>query len=284
MNSLRSRISKENLIDKLSLALLVAVTIVVVFPIWWIIRSSLMSNPELFAWPPWFYPKNWRFSNYPQALPLFPFWRYFRNTMTIIAPAVIFGTSTATICGYAFARLKFPGKKLIFGLCVGSMLLPTIVTLIPLYVMWTRFFRLVNSYLPLVLPFVTGGGAFNIFIVRQFIRTVPKELDEAAFIDGAGHLTILTRIIVPAIKPAMVVVALLLFVLLWNDLLQQTIYIHTPDKFTIAIGLTIFRGALVANWAMLMCATCMSFLPGIVFYLLGQKQFVEGIVLTGMKN
>ena len=164
------------------------------------------------------------------------------------------------------------------------MLLPNIVTLIPLFVMWTRFFHLANSFLPLILPYLCGGGAFNIFLIRQFITTVPKELDEAAFIDGAGYLTILTKIIVPAIRPAMIVVALLLFVLHWNDLMYQTVYLHSADKFTIAIGLTMFRSALVQNWAMLMCATVMSFVPGIIFYLIGQKYFVEGIVLTGMKS
>jgi multiple sugar transport system permease protein len=243
-----------------------------------------MNNAELFAWPPSFYPKRWLFSNYAQALKYFPFWRYFSNTMIIIVPSVIAGTCTATLCGYAFARLRFPGKRFIFSLCVGSMLLPNIVTLVPLYIMWTRFFGIVDSYLPLILPFFCGGGAFNIFLIRQFIRTVPRELDEAAIIDGAGYWTILTRIIVPAIKPAMIVVALLLFILLWNDLLQQTIYIHSTSKFTIAIGLIQFKGSLYTDWSMLMCATCMSFVPGLVFYLIGQKYFVEGIVLTGMKN
>jgi multiple sugar transport system permease protein len=214
----------------------------------------------------------------------FPFRKYLANTMTIIAPSVIAGTFTATLCGYAFARLRFPGKKLLFSLCVGSMLLPTMVTLIPLYIMWTRFFGLVDTYWPLILPFFCGGGAFNIFLIRQFIRTIPVELDEAAFIDGADHFCILTRIIIPAIKPAMIVVALLLFIQLWNDLLQQTVYINSTEKFTIAIGLTQFKGSLYSDWAMIMCATCMSFLPGVIFYLIGQKYFVEGIVMTGMKN
>jgi multiple sugar transport system permease protein len=280
----KKRRMRERTIDTLSFAGLIVITLAVIFPIWWIFRSSLMNNAELYAWPPTLFPQKWLFSNYAEALKSFPFWRYFTNTMIIIAPSVTAGTFTATLCGYAFARLRFPGKKLIFSLCVGSMLLPTMVTLIPLYIMWTRGLRLVDSYWPLILPFFCGGGAFNIFLVRQFIRTIPRELDEAAFIDGAGHWRILTGIIVPAIKPAMVVVALLLFIQLWNDLLQQTVYINSTEKFTIAIGLTQFKGSLYSDWAMIMCATCMSFLPGIVFYLIGQKQFVEGIVLTGMKN
>jgi multiple sugar transport system permease protein len=275
---------RTTLIDVLSFAALILVALVVVFPIWWIFRSSLMNNAELYAWPPSLFPKKWLFSNYTQALKSFPFWRYFANTMTVIVPSVTAGTATATLCGYAFARLTFPGKKLLFSLCVGSMLLPTMVTLIPLYIMWTRGLHMVDTYWPLILPFFCGGGAFNIFLIRQFIRTIPRELDEAAIIDGAGHWTILTRIIVPAIKPAMVVVALLLFIQLWNDLLQQTVYINSTEKFTIAIGLTQFKGSLYSDWAMIMCATCMAFLPGVIFYLIGQKQFVEGIVLTGMKN
>jgi multiple sugar transport system permease protein len=284
MSTLQEQRNREQTQDRIAFLILISLSIVAMFPIYWILRSSLMTNPQLFAWPPSFFPKDWLFSNYKTASEQFPFWRYFRNTMIIIVPAVTFGTVTATLCGFAFARLRFPGKKFIFGLCVGSMLLPGMVTLIPLYIMWARFFRLTNSYLPLVLPFLCGGGAFNIFLIRQFIRTIPMELDEAAIIDGAGYLRILTRIIVPIIKPAMIVVALLIFILLWNDLLQQTLYIQSSDKWTIAIGLVNFKGALRQDWAMLMCATAMCLIPGIVFYLLGQKHFVEGMVLTGMKN
>ncbi|MDR1257435.1 MAG: carbohydrate ABC transporter permease [Spirochaetaceae bacterium] len=280
----KERRRREIAIDLFSFAAVFIASLAAIFPIWWIFRSSLMNNAELYAWPPSLFPKKWLFSNYPQALKNFPFWRYFTNTMIIIAPSVTAGTATATLCGYTFARLRFPGKRLLFSLCVGSMLLPTMVTLIPLYIMWARVLHLADTYWPLILPFFCGGGAFNIFLIRQFVRTIPTELDEAALIDGAGHLRILTQIIVPAIKPAMIVVALLLFIQLWNDLLQQTIYINSTAKFTIAIGLTQFKGSLYSDWAMVMCATCMSFLPGVIFYLIGQKQFVEGIVLTGLKN
>lgn len=256
----------------------------VMLPIWWIFRSSLMTNTELYAFPPAFLPGKWLFSNYIDTLKTFKFWRYFGNTMKIIVPSVAAGTVTATLCGYAFARLHFRGKKFLFTLCIGSMLLPGMVTLIPLYLMWTRIFHLRDSYLPLILPFFCGGGAFHIFLIQQFIKTIPRELDEAATIDGAGRMKILTSIIVPTIKPAMIVVALFIFIILWNDLLQQTVYINTQDKFTIAIGLSMFRSGLKADWAKIMCATCMSFLPGVIIYLIGQKYFVEGIVMTGMKS
>jgi len=279
MNSIR----RQKIYNCFALAATIVIAVLVMFPIWWIIRSSLMNNAELYKLPPYLVPPVWRFSNYPKALSFFPFMKYFINTMIIIVPSVLFGTITATFCGYAFARLRFPGKKFIFSLCVGSMLLPSMVTLIPIYVMWSRT-PLMGTYFPLILPFVCGGGAFNIFLIRQFMRTIPRELDEAAIIDGAGYWTILTKIIMPAVKPAMIVVALLLFILLWNDLLQQTIYIQSADRFTIAIGLTQFKGALMQDWVMLMCATCMAFIPGVIFFLIGQKYFIEGIVLTGMKN
>lgn len=274
----------EKVGNTVSFVAIIILAMLVMLPLWWIFRSSLMTNGELFQWPPVFFPPNWLISNYKNALKYFPFWKYFKNTMTIIVPAVIGGTITATLGGYAFARLRFPGKKFLFSLCIGSMLLPTMVTLIPLYIMWTKGLHLTNTYWPLILPYFCGGGAFNIFLIRQFISTIPRELDEAATIDGAGHFRILISIIIPAIKSAMIVVALLLFIQMWNDLLQQMIYINTDDKFTIAIGLSQFKGSLKSDWSAIMCATCMSFVPGVVFYLIGQKYFVEGIVMTGMKN
>lgn len=283
-NHYHSRKRRERITDVVSLLLVVLMAAGAMLPIWWIFRSSLMTNAELYAYPPAFFPSKWLFSNYVETLQTYDFWRYLKNTMTIIIPAVFGGTVTATLCGYAFARLKFRGKKFLFTLCVGSMLLPNMVTLVPLYLMWTRILHVQGSYLPLILPYFCGGGAFNIFLIRQFVSTIPKELDEAATIDGAGYLRILVSIILPAIKAAMIVVALFLFITLWNDLLQQTIYIDDPDKFTIAIGLSMFRSGLKADWAKIMCATCMAFLPGVIIYLLGQRYFVEGIVMTGMKN
>ena len=252
----KSRKAAERTMDLLALLIVILMSVAVMIPIWWIFRSSLMTNAQLFQWPPKFFPPDWLWSNYKEALKYFPFLTYLKNTMKIIIPSVIGGTVTATLGGYAFARLRFKGKKFIFGLCVGSMLLPNMVTLIPLYIMWTKGFHLANTYWPLILPYFCGGGAFNIFLIRQFIMTIPKELDEAATIDGAGYFRILFSIVIPAIKSAMIVVALLLFIQIWNDLLQQIIYINTSDKFTIAIGLSQFKGSLKQEWAYIMCSTC----------------------------
>ncbi len=283
-SSLRSKQRLKAISDRTTLALLSILGLLVMLPIWWMFRSSLMSNAELYAFPPAFFPSHWLFKNYGDTLEFFPFFAYLRNTLMVILPAVLGGTLSATMGGYAFARLRFKGRDFLFLLCVGSMLLPTMVTLLPLYIMWTRLLGVYDSYLPLVLPHFCGGGAFNIFLIRQFIKSIPRELDEAATIDGAGPLRILVAIIVPAIKSAMIVVSLLLFIMLWNDLLQQIIYINSQEKFTIALGLAQFKGSLGTDWSKIMCATCMSFIPGIIFYLIGQRYFIEGIVMTGMKN
>ena len=282
--SLKSKKRVERATDIISFALVVFFSFLCLFPIYWIFRSSLMTNNQLFAAKVPFFPPEWLFSNYPKTLENFPFWLYLKNTMTFIVPSVLAGTITAIMGGYALARLRFRGKKFIFLLIIGSMFLPTMVTLIPIYIMWTSVFKLSGTYWPLILPYFCGGGAFNIYLIRQFIQTIPRELDEAATIDGAGYFRILVSIIFPAIKAAAIVVALLLFTQMWNDLIQQSLYIHDAKKFTIALGLSQFKGSLKQDYSAIMCATCMSFAPGIIFYLLGQRYFVEGIVLTGMKS
>ena len=278
-----SKEQHERTVNAVCLVLLIAFGLVVMFPIYWIFRSSLMSNGELYAYPPSILPPAWCFENYAATLETFEYLKFLGNTMTILIPAVFGAVVTATMGGYAFARLRFRGKRFLFTLCVGSMLLPSMVTLIPLFVAWSKL-GLVNTYWPLILPHFCGGGAFNIFLIRQFVKTVPRELDEAATIDGCDYFRTLIYIIVPAIKVAMIVVGLLKFIELWNDLLQQVTYITRRERYTLALGLNIFRGSFNDDWSSIMCATCLSFIPGIVFYLIGQKYFVEGIVLTGMKD
>jgi len=270
-------------VDKVIIfGVLTLLSIVVLFPLFWIIRSSLMTLTEVSSMS--FFPSRWLFSNYPLALESFHFFLYLRNTLTIAVPSVILGTGTAVLCGYSFARFRFRGKKFVFGLCIASMLLPPMVTLIPIFVVWTSFFDMANSFWPLIIPWVCGGGAFNIFLMRQFIMTIPRELDEAAMIDGAGKLRILSFIIVPAIKPAIMVVAIFIFMQIWNDLLTQTIYLSDPNMATMALGLRVFSGSFGTVWNLTMVAAILAIIPGIIVYVIGQKYLVEGIVMSGMKN
>jgi len=282
--SMSGRKRRENIHNWVATIVVFFLALAALLPIWWIFRSSLMSVAKLNEYPPAFIPNEWLWSNYSKALETFEYWTYFKNTFSIIIPAVLFGTVTAIFCGYSFARLRFKGKNAFFSICVSTILLPGMVTLIPLYIVWTKFLGLGDTYWPLILPFLTGGGFFNIFLIKQFIMTIPKDLDEAAAIDGAGRMRILWTIIVPAIKPAIVVVAMMLFIQIWNDMLQQIIYINSMNKFTFAIALTNFTGSFGTNWPVALAATFMTILPGIVIYAIGQKSFVEGIVLTGMKS
>jgi len=288
-SSLRSKKRAKLVTDIFSFIIIVIFSALVLLPIWWIFRSSLMGSMDIFLWPPKFLPLGtwnpgeWMWSNYSIRETSFDFFGYLINSMTISVPCVVFGTTTAISCAYAFARLNFKGKNFLFSLCIGSMLLPSVVTIIPLYMGWTTL-GLVDSYWPLILPYLCGGGAFNIFLLRQFIKTIPKELDEAAKIDGAGYFRTLVSIIVPTIKPAIIVVGLLIFIATWNDLLQQLIYIHSRDKYTMVLGLTIFFGTFKADYAGMFAATMLTFIPGLVIYMIGQRYFVEGIVMTGMKN
>ncbi len=279
---IQSKKRREAIADMISLALIALFAALALFPLWWIFRSSLMTNPEIGSLN--LLPSRWLFENYPEALKVFTFFDYFVNTMTIVTPCVVFGTVTAVMCGYSFARLYFRGRSFVFGLCIASLLLPPIVTLIPLYIGWIRFLGLGDTYWPMILPYLTGGGAFNIFLIRQFIMSVPRELDEAAKIDGAGRVRILLQILVPSIKPAIIVVALFIFIGIWNDVLQQTVYISDAKQYTIALGLKKFTGSYGTDWKLAMASTCMSIVPGIFVYLVCQKYFVEGIVMTGMKN
>ncbi len=268
----------------------IAVTIVVyvlgllvLFPFFWMARSSFMSNIEINAYPPPILPRVWHLENYPYALTVFPFARYFLNTLTITVPSICGALMTATFAAYAFARLDFPLKRLWFTLVIGSMLMPGAVTIIPIFLGWT-FLGLSNSYVPLIVPAFLGGGAFNIFLIRQFLMTIPRDLDEAATIDGAGSVRILFTILVPLITPVLLAVGMFTFILYWNDLLGPLIYISDQNRQTISQALAAFRSGYGTDWKSMMAAASMSILPCVALYLIGQRYFVEGIVLSGLKS
>jgi multiple sugar transport system permease protein len=255
----------------------------VLFPFFWMIRSSFMSNIEINKYPPLFLPKDWRFSNYPYTLSVFPFGRYLLNTLTIALPSIVGVLSTSTMAAYSFARLQFPLKRLWFTLVIGSMLMPGAVTIIPIFLGWTAI-GLSSGYIPLIVPAFLGGGAFNIFLVRQFLMTIPRDLDEAAYLDGANHLQVLFRVLLPLIKPVLISVALFTFIIYWNDLLGPLIYINRSEQMTISQALANFKSGFGTDWKAIMAASCMAVLPCVAMYFLGQKYFIEGIVLSGLKS
>lgn len=275
--------NNKKIIDGIIAVVVIISGLMVLFPIFWMARTSFMSNLEINTYPPKLLPGKWMFNNYPDALGTFTFWKYLGNTMGIIVPSILGVILTSSIAAYAFARLEFALKNLWFTLVIGSMLMPGAVTLIPIFLAWSKL-GFINSYVPLIVPAFLGGGAFNIFLIRQFMMTIPREIDEAATIDGASHMKILFGLLLPLVKPVLISVGLFTFINLWNDLLGPVIYLSEQHKYTISQGLATFKGGFGTNWKLLMAASCMSVTPAVLLYFIGQKYFIEGIVMTGLKS
>lgn len=251
-------------------------------PLIWLVRSSLMDTGQIFEMPPIWIPKPFRFSNFSEALTILPFDQYLINTCIIVFFTMLGVLLTSSISAYSFARLQWRGRDLIFGLLLSSMMLPYAVTLIPTFVGWSAL-GLTNTFIPLIAPAWFGGGAFNIFLLRQFYLSIPRELDEAAFLDGANHWQIFTSIILPLTKPALIVVGLFSFLASWNDFLGPLVYLSSESKYTLALGLQQFKGMYAAEWHLMMAAATVVLAPAIIVFFIGQKYFVEGITLTGIK-
>lgn len=251
------------------------------------VSTSLKSFSEINTYPPTFLPKTVVLSNYAEALVYkdtnFPRWTL--NTIFIIGailPGVVISSS---LCAYGFSRLKFVGRDFWFMLVLASIMLPPQVTLIPLYIFFYKIGWL-NTYAPLIVPAWFGGGAINIFLLRQFYMQIPRELDEAAVIDGAGYLTIWWRIYVPLGRPALISVALLTVLGCWNDFFGPLMYLNTPDKYTLALGLNAFRNyfPLLPRTDYLMSIATLMVLPMILMFLLAQRYIVQGFVTSGLKG
>ncbi|WP_178024927.1 carbohydrate ABC transporter permease [uncultured Paenibacillus sp.] len=251
-------------------------------PLVWLIRSSLMNMGQIFELPPVWIPNPVQFSNYSEALTILPFGRYFVNTAIIVVFSVLGVIVTSSISAYSFARMKWKGRNLVFSLLLSSMMLPYAVTLIPTFIGWSKV-GLTNSFIPLIAPAWFGGGAFNIFLLRQFYLSIPRDLDEAAYVDGAGHGRIFRSIILPLTKPALIVVGLFSFLAAWNDFLGPLVYLSDETKYTLALGLQQFKGMYSAEWHLMMAAATVVLLPAIVVFFIGQRYFIEGITLTGIK-
>ena len=260
---------------------------VFMLPLIVMVSTSLKSFTEINSYPPSFLPKKLIFTNYAEALvyrdTMFPRWTF--NTIFIIGailPGVVISSS---LCAYGFARMTFPGRDLWFMLVLGSIMLPPQVTLIPLYILFYKIGWL-NTFAPLIIPAWFGGGAINIFLLRQFYMQIPRELDEAAIIDGAGFMTIWWRIYVPLGRPALISVALLTILGNWNDFFGPLMYLNTPDNYTLALGLNAFRNYFprLPRTDYLMAIATLMVLPMILMFLLAQRYIVQGFVTSGLKG
>ncbi len=256
---------------------------VVLMPVVWMVLTSLKSGSEVFVMPPvWTFAPQWH--NYLDVLTLVPFQRYILNTATIVGLVVLGTLLSCSFCAYGFARLQAPGRNGIFLLLMATLMLPTTVTLVPTYIVFNNIGWL-NTFKPLIVP-AFFGSAFFIFLFRQFFMGIPKELEEAARIDGAGYLRIWWTLFLPLSWPVIATVAVFTFVGAYNDFFGPVIYLSDESKYTIAVALSYFSGSprIGPQVQLTMAATTIAALPSIIVFLLAQRSFLKGIAVSGVSK
>jgi len=263
--------------------LLFVLAFFLLLPLLFMVSTSLKVTGKEFTYPPEFIPRPVVWRNYIEAMtqPGLPFAIFYKNTIYITLLSIAGNLITASMAGFAFGRLRFPLRDKLFILVISTMMLPFAVTMVPTYLLFNAVGWL-NTFKPLWIPHWFGGGAFNIFLFRQYFRTIPIELDEAARIDGAGNWHIWLGICLPLSQPVIATVAIFSFISGWTDFMGPLIYLNSMDKRTIALGLYAFVDQYSAGWNYMMAATTLSILPIVLVFVLGQRYFVRGITMTGM--
>jgi len=263
--------------------LLIGFSVLFIFPFIWMVGTSLTSSGMVLDRARPIIPLHPVWGNYIEALTVLPFGIFLKNTLLISVMCVIGQTLSASLVAFAFARLKFPGRDALFVLVLSTMMLPPQVTMIPTFIMFT-IPGWIDSLKPLIIPAFFGGGAFFIFLLRQFFLTIPAELEDAARIDGCSSFGIYRHVIMPLSKPALTAVALFSFIGHWNDFLGPLIYTQSMDKKTLALGLNAFKGLHGTEYNLMMAASVAVLIPIIVIFFFSQKYFVEGVVTSGVKG
>jgi len=287
-------VNGERLWRALIWTLLLVGACVMLLPFLWLVTSSLKPELEVFRYPPKWIPNPPQFQNYIEAwttrqLRHPGFGTYLKNTFFIVILNEIAILGSTSLAAYALARIDFPGKNFWFGIVLSTMMLPGVVLMIPTFVLYSRM-GWVNTFLPLTVPHffaASGGGAFFIFLLRQFFLSLPEELADAARVDGCSEFGIYWRIMLPLAKPALATVAVFTFIWTWNDYMGPLLYLNKdPQKWTVALGLAMFRTAMWqrTRWDLLMAASTMMIIPMIVIFFLAQRHFIQGIVTTGLKG
>lgn len=264
------------------LFLLLTGSIIILSPLFWMISTSLKSPAEIAQYPPALIPKEFHFSNYIEAWKTAAFTRWTMNTLFIAVFVMIGNVLVNSLIAYGFAKIPFKGKNILFVLVISTMLIPGFVTLVPQYILFSKLGWL-NTYLPLIVPAFLGS-AFFIFLLRQFTASIPDELIEAAMLDGASHLQIWWKIILPLTRPALITVAIFSFNGAWNDLLGPLLYINDENLYTLQIGLTTFKGTVQTQWHYLMSMSVMVLLPVLLLFFFFQRYFIEGSNISSSRK
>jgi len=270
--------------DLVVYALLIVLSVLFLFPFFWMISSALKPQWQIFVWPPQWIPDPIMWQNFAEALgnPLLPFHLFLRNTMIIEVAVLVGRLISCTLVAYGFARLEAPGKDVLFAILLASLMLPGSVTMIPKFILFNKL-GWVNTFLPLTVPSYFGE-AYAIFLMRQFFLSLPRELEEAARMDGASTLQVILQVIVPLSVPVLTVIAILTFKDNWNDFMGPLIYLNDARLYTLAVGLAFFNGQYDVQMNLLMAASVVVMMPLIILFFVAQRAFVEGITLTGLKG
>ena len=265
--------------------LLIAGSLIFIIPLIWMVSTSLRPEWEVYSYPPKILPNYFLWRNYVEGwTKLLPFTTFLKNTLTITIGNVLGNLFSCSLAAFGFARLRGRGRDFLFMLLLSTMMLPWEVTMIPQFVVFTKYLKWGNTYKPLMLP-SWFGWPFGIFLLRQFMMSIPLELDDAARIDGASTLRILTQIMLPLVKPALATIAIFAFVGNWNNFMGPLIYLNDINKYTMAIGLRLFQGQhAVHNQQYLMAVSVVNVAPILVIFFFAQKTFIQGIALTGIKG
>jgi len=275
--------------------LLVVGGVTMILPFLWMVSTSLKPEAEIFRFPPVWLPRRWEWGNYREAMAAAPFGRYFINTVIYALGVTVSNLVFCSMAAYAFARLRFRGRDVLFILVLGTMMIPGQVTMVPVFIMLKHWplvggnsiigsggHGLLNSYPGLVLP--AAVGAFGIFLLRQFFMTLPRELEDAARIDGCSEAGIYWRIILPLSKPALATLGIFTFTAAWNEFLWPLLITSKDSMRTLQLGLQVFQTQYTTSWDLLMAGTVVVTIPVLVLFLAGQRYFTRGIALSGIKG
>jgi len=261
---------------------LIAVAVLLVLPLYWMLSTGLKGPQQTFAIPPEWTPNPIQWDNFASVFQEVPFARFIINTFILVGLNVIGQLFGVSLVAYGFARLRFPGRSVLFLLMLSTLMIPYQVTLVPRFILFSKL-GWINTYLPLTIPAFTGSS-FLIFLVRQYMMSIPYDLDEAAHIDGAGHFQVFWHIILPLSRPALILVIVFTFVGVWNDFLQPLIYLNDPNLFTVSLGLSFFQGTRETNWNLLMAGSLMATIPPLLLFFFAQRQLIGGISIEGLKG
>jgi multiple sugar transport system permease protein len=263
-------------------AILVGLSATYLLPLLWMVATSLKTGPEAVASPPTLIPDPFVWANYPNAMAKLGLAQALRNSLVYAIPSVIGTLISSCLVAYGFARINWPGRDVVFVILLATMMLPSQVTFIPLYVIYAKL-GWVGTYLPLIVPTFLGNPFF-IFLLRQFFRSIPSDLSDAARIDGASELRILTRIVVPLSIPALITVGLFTFIDKWGDFFGPIVYLQDSALYPLSVAVQVFQHAHKTDWPLSMAASVVIAAPLVIIYFFAQRKFIEGITLTGIKG